>query len=285
MSKISVEPARCARNLALTALLGATIAAGGCAWRSDVNRVHADLAQLKATTAELAARPPAARPIDVDLLGRDVKSLGERVTTTDARLAEMSARLDRMETRVAATETAVNEVGARLDRIAQLVAKLEAATAAPPQPAVAPAPATSPPNQAAGGSPQQMSAEQMYASALATFRAREHGQAVLDFRDFLARYPRHPLAPSALYWIGEAYFVQHDYRQALVEFDKVLVHGLANSRVPDALLRSGMASKALRDPARAEQMWRRVVAEYPTSDAAQKARGFLSGIGGTSPSR
>jgi tol-pal system protein YbgF len=125
----------------------------------------------------------------------------------------------------------------------------------------------------------------MYAAALAMFRAREHGQAVLDFLDFLARYPRHPLAASAQYWIGEAYFTQRDYRQALVEYEKVLRHGLASPRAADALLRAGQASKALRDSARAEQLWRRVVEEYPKSEAAQKARTFLSGIGGATPSR
>ena len=64
--------------------------------------------------------------------------------------------------------------------------------------------------------------EQAYSAALATFRAREHGQAVLDFLDFIAKYPRHPLVANAQYWIGEAYYVQHDYRQAQAEFQKVL---------------------------------------------------------------
>jgi tol-pal system protein YbgF len=117
------------------------------------------------------------------------------------------------------------------------------------------------------------------------FRAREHGQAVLDFLDFLARHPRHALASSAQYWIGEAYFLQRDYRQALFELEKVLAYGPKAPKAPDALLRAGMAARQLRDTARADQYWRRVVEEYPNSDAAQKARSFTSGIGGSSPSR
>ena len=53
-------------------------------------------------------------------------------------------------------------------------------------------------------------AEQAYAAALNAFRAREHGQAVLDFLDFIAKYPDHALAPSAQYWIGEAYYPRSD---------------------------------------------------------------------------
>lgn len=54
-------------------------------------------------------------------------------------------------------------------------------------------------------------AQRGYDMAMANSRAREHGQAVLDFLDFIARYPSHPLASSAQYWIGEAYYVQRDY--------------------------------------------------------------------------
>ena len=47
---------------------------------------------------------------------------------------------------------------------------------------------------------------------------------MLDFIDFIAKYPKHPLAANAQYWIGEAYWAQRDYRQALVEFEKVFEH-------------------------------------------------------------
>ncbi len=120
--------------------------------------------------------------------------------------------------------------------------------------------------------------EQAYAAALKMFRAREHGQAVLDFLDFLARHPKHPLAPAAQYWIGEAYFVQRDYRQAVVEFEKVLEHGLENPKVPDALLRTGMAWQRLRDTRRAVDLWTRVQREYPKSDAARKAESLLASV-------
>jgi tol-pal system protein YbgF len=265
---------------ALAALVAATIAAGGCASRGDVKRLRAEVRQLKEVTGTLVARPPAASPGDVDVVSRDVKELSAKVSQLEGRLAESSSQLARIEARGILTERAVQDVGARVDGVAAGVTKLEATVAthaAPPPPAVA-APRDPAP-------PKRLTPGQTYAAALAMFRAREHGQAVLDLLDFLARYPKHQLAPAAQYWIGEAYFVQRDYRQALVEFEKVLGYGPQNPRAADALLRSGMASKALRDSARAEQLWRRVVEEYPQSEAAQKARTFLSGIGGSPPAR
>ena len=139
-----------------------------------------------------------------------------------------------------------------------------------PRVSPAPAPTVTPPKPApkVGGNP-----EQEYAAALATFRSREHGQAVLDFIDFIVKYPKHPLAGNAQYWIGEAYWAQRDYRQALLEFEKVFEHG--PGKAPDALLKIGLCYLRLSDVSRAQQAWQRVVGEYPKSEAATMARSLI----------
>jgi tol-pal system protein YbgF len=140
-----------------------------------------------------------------------------------------------------------------------------------PSPAVPPGPTVAPakPGTKSGGTP-----EQEYAAALATYRAREHGQAVIDFIDFIAKYPKHPLAGNAQYWIGEAYWAQRDYRQALVEFEKVFDHGPA--KAPDALLKIGLCYLRLSDVPRAQRAWQRVVNEYPKSEPAALARSLIA---------
>jgi len=60
---------------------------------------------------------------------------------------------------------------------------------------------------------------------------------VLDFSDFIATYPRHPLAVNAQYWIAEAYYAQRDYRQASLEFQKVLQYGGMQAKAADDLRR------------------------------------------------
>jgi len=121
--------------------------------------------------------------------------------------------------------------------------------------------------------PRAGNPEQEYAAALTTFRAREHGQAVLDLLDFIAKYPKHALAGNAQYWIGEAYWAQRDYRQALVEFEKVFEHG--PSKTPDALVKIGLCHLRLHDMIRAQQAWQRAVREYPRSEAAATAQSLL----------
>jgi tol-pal system protein YbgF len=115
-------------------------------------------------------------------------------------------------------------------------------------------------------------AEHVYNLALATFRMGEHGQAVLDFLDFMAKYPEHPLVANAQYWIGEAYYVQRDYRQAQTEFQKVL-------DIAPGSAKAGYCQFKLRDASHARATWQRVVHEFPRSEAAGKARTLLSARG------
>lgn len=268
---------------ALAVVIVATIATSGCAWRSDVKRLRAEVRQISESVDRLAAQPVPPTVSSVEALGAKLTAAGTQISTLETRLQQTAGQLAQLEARVGGAERAVQDVASRLDGLSGTMTKLEAAVprAVPPTvppPAVVVVPRPAPTTTVAGPL-------QMYAGALKMFRAREHGQAVLDFLDFLARYPKHALAPSAQYWIAEAYYVQRDYRQALLEFEKVLVYSPTNPKMADALLRAGMASNQLRDGERAEQLWRRVVEQYPDSDAAQKARGFLSGIGGGRPPR
>jgi len=143
--------------------------------------------------------------------------------------------------------------------------------AAAPTPPVAAPPPLERPREAQ--TPRAIAPEQVYNTALQTFRSREHGQAVLDFLDFIAKYPRHPLAANAQYWIGEAYYAQRDYRQALVEFQKVFEYGPA--KAPDALVKMGLCWVKLRDVRRAQDLWQRALREYPRSEAAATAQQLL----------
>src|SRR5262249_44488789 len=150
-----------------------------------------------------------------------------------------------------------------------------AAASPPPPPAAAvDKPRVPPSPTVAPARPAPKNPEQEYAAALATYRAREHGQAVIDFKDFIAQYPKHPLAGNAQYWIGEAYWAQRDYRQALIEFEKGFEHGQA--KAPDPLLKIGRCHLRLNDGPPAQPAWQRAVNDYPKSDPATLARSLIA---------
>ncbi len=129
------------------------------------------------------------------------------------------------------------------------------------------------------------SPEKLFAVAMASFRAEEHGQAVIEFGELIQKFPQHLLAASAQYWIAEAYYRQRDYRQALVEFQKVAEQYPKGREAPDALLRLGLCHRAIRDSTGARNAWQRLSLAYPSSPAAGTARALLSGLAATGGSR
>jgi len=281
---------------------------------SDVGRLRSELAEMRVaqevTSRDLANVTSQLQALDVKTLGDEVARLNRRADAVDAGLADARKKVEALATPPGVSSPTVppplppsasvspvppplppspavmSPVPAPLPPDPAVMTPVPAPT--PPNPtALAPAPAPTPvekprvppppsptlvpakPAQRAAGNP-----EQEYAAALATYRAREHGQAVIDFMDFIAKYPKHPLAANAQYWIGEAYWAQRDYRQALIEFEKVFERGPA--KAPDALLKIGLCYLRLNDVPRAQQAWQRVVNEYPKSESASMARSLIA---------
>ena len=248
--------------LGIVALFGV-----GCATRGSVSRVRDDVAALRLEVTALRQSQEAS--------SRDLARAVADTKALEARLAEMAiaqrtsaAELAKLRDRMDAVQAAARET------------KVLASVPSGPPPAPPTLPVAPPAPPRAKEPPGRTgSAEHVYNLALATFRTGEHGQAVLDFLDFIAKFPRHPLVANAQYWIGEAYYVQHDYRQAQTEFQKVLQIAPGSAKAGDALLKIGYCQLNLRDTPRARATWQRVVREFPKSEAAGKARTLLSAHG------
>lgn len=91
-------------------------------------------------------------------------------------------------------------------------------------------------------------------------------------QDFLARYPKDELAPNAQYWLGETYYAEKKWNDAIVEFQKVLKEFKSSDKVPDALLKIGMAFEAQGDCQNATLFFEEVIQGHRGSPAAKTAR-------------
>lgn len=210
----------------------------------------------------------------------ELRSLDARSAETQQTVRDAASEVVKLRTRMEATEDEVRQSRTVQNPRAATVASPPMATAPAPiarAPVVAAPPLAPPSSQGpdAPRAPREETPEQAFAAALKTFRAREHGQAVLEFMDFVGKYPKHGLVPRAQYWIGEAYYVQRDYPQALLEFKRVLEMDPGALAAADAWLRIGTCHANLQQPAPATAAWQRVVRDYPRSEAAGKARSFL----------
>ena len=165
-------------------------------------------------------------------------------------------------------DEAVRSLRSALDETNQKVAAL---SVPPPT-----APAAQPTAPSAG---RDVTPEKLYAKAMASFRAEEHGQAVLDFTELINQFPKHALAASSQYWIGEAYYRQRDFNQALTEFQKVADLYPQSGPAAESLLKAGLCYRALNDVPRARETWEQVLKSYPKSDAATQARSLIASLG------
>jgi tol-pal system protein YbgF len=94
---------------------------------------------------------------------------------------------------------------------------------------------------------------------------------------FLKRYPGHELAVNATYWVGEAYFGEKKYENAILQFQEVVQKHGSHPKAAAALLKQGLAFKALGDDKNARVILQQVIERFPKSDEAKKAREKLAG--------
>ena len=258
----------------------------GCATRGSINRTRADIATLGRQLVELRAAQERLT-LEVGRMATDLRLSLAQLTGLGPEVAQSTVAVERLRARLDATETTVARLQSAVERVEPEPPRAATPTqtpTSPPMPAPASLPAPESDRMPAGEPASHVDhVARTYAAALEQYQKREYGQAVLDFLDFIAKYPKHPLANNAQYWIGEAYYVQRDYRQATLEFRRVLDADPRGTKVPDALLKEGLCSLNLHQPGRAYELWRRILREYPDSEAARKAGSFLSARGVSSP--
>ena len=117
-----------------------------------------------------------------------------------------------------------------------------------------------------------------YDAALALFKAGDYQGAIAGFQRFISIHPNGQLAPSAHYWIGNSYFNLRDYKSAIAS-QKTLVNQFPDSaKVPDAMLNMASCQQGLGDAAAARKTLESIVAKYPLSNAAIRAKNRLTKI-------
>ena len=246
------------------AVLASTVAGCGTAEKA---RREAEMAALVKQVQELQKGQEQVTK-DVSRLAGELKALDAQAAFLVGETKASAQEREQVKAALQQQDGALRSLRAAVDETSQKVAALSV-----PPPAPAPVPKPAPPP--AG---REATAEKLYSTAMTSFRAEEHGQAVLEFTELIDKFPKHALAASAQYWIGEAYYRQRDYSQALSEFQKVPDLYPQSTPVPDALLKVGMCYRALHDVPRARETWEQVVKAHPKSEAAVQARSLLASL-------
>jgi tol-pal system protein YbgF len=202
-------------------------------------------------------------------------ALSQRVDEMQAQLRELQGKIDELEHNHETLAKQQRDLYADLDK--RLGGGGAGAAGAATAGAAAGAAAGSAGAAAADSGPS--STEQaVYAQAFDALKAGSYSVAITGFKDFLGTYPTSSLAENAQYWLGEAYYVNHDYDSAGGAFRTVLKKWPDSRKAPDALLKVGFTQYAQKQYPQAKATLTEVTQKYPGTDAARLAADRLKRI-------
>jgi tol-pal system protein YbgF len=118
-------------------------------------------------------------------------------------------------------------------------------------------------------------AQQAYGTAIKAYETGDFPAAIRYLNAFIELFPDNSAAPDAQYWLGEALWRQRDFTGTINAEEKLLTEHPESKKAPAALLLIGKAQLALGETDSAKLAWEQLVAQFPNTDPARKARDLL----------
>ena len=201
-------------------------------------------------------------------------AVSQHVDEMQAQLRELQGRIDELEHSHEALSKQQRDLYADLDkRLGGAGAGAAAAGSAAAATGGAAGSADAAPDSGPSSTEQAV-----YAQAFDALKAGSYSVAITGFKDFLTTYPASSLAENAQYWLGESYYVNHDYDSAAGAFRSVLKKWPDSRKAPDALLKLGYTQYAQKQYPAAKATLTDVTKKYPGTDSAKLAADRLKRI-------
>ncbi len=116
------------------------------------------------------------------------------------------------------------------------------------------------------------SSETIYYTAYSDYIKKNYQYAISGFRQFIELFPNNGLADNSLYWIGECYYSQKMYREAVATFDELLNNYSDGDKIPDAILKKGYALIEMGRQAEGIEVLKELSSRFPLSEEASLAQ-------------
>jgi len=118
----------------------------------------------------------------------------------------------------------------------------------------------------------EQSPDALYQRGLDTLKGGDPQKAREYFTKFIELFPKHELTANARYWLGETYYHEKKYDQAILEFQEVIKNYPGKEKVPAAMLKQAMAFKELGDTKSARYVYKKLIEDSPHTDEARIAK-------------
>lgn len=208
----------------------------------------------------------------LETLGVQVAELHSGLNTLRVDFQSINGRLDdlgRSNEQVTADMTlGIEDLSMQISVLAERLTVLdEKATKALSSPEVKPSEVKAEP---------ELSPEQSYQQALKKIlEGSDFATGRTELESFIKKNPQHELAVNAQYWVGEAYYGEKKFENAILKFQEVIQKYSDHPKAAAALLKQGKAFSALNDIGNAETTWKQLIKTFPLSPEAEKAKQLL----------
>jgi len=244
---------------------------------------------------------------DLSSLRREQRDLARRIADTRADVESLRGQLARLRAQVEDGGSRPRATApAPSTDIEERLRALESSSSRPSDPALGAPPPTVPPGDEFGtggpaapppvpppasipvaetGTPVSIeldmgrSTNEEYRAGLTQYQRGDTQKAVQTLRAAVNKNPKNELVPYAQYWIGESYYGQGKYNEAILAYNEVLVGFPKSDRVPAALLRQASAFAELGDKIDARLILQKLITEHPQSPEAARAKKQLQALG------
>lgn len=124
----------------------------------------------------------------------------------------------------------------------------------------------------------QVDAQKLYDSSYLDISRGNYELARMGFQEFLKRFPESSLADNAQYWLGETYYAQEDYQQAISQFKKIISDYSGSDKAAAGLLKIAFSYLKISDNTNGKRYLNQVIDEFPYSEEAKVAQNRLATV-------
>jgi tol-pal system protein YbgF len=244
--------------------------------RKDTKLILEKLKKLEALITNLEQK--------VTIISTEFSSMFKKVKIIDTKVAAMTRNQaddsEGKENLLLSLQFIKEEINDLKNSIAKVNDKLMAMPVAPP-PTTAPTtndPATN--NTADSSQPATViqSPDSIYYTAYSDFLAKNYKLAIDGFKQFVRLYPKHTRTDNAIYWIGECYYTQRLFQEAINTFDEVIDKYSDGDKVMGATLKKGFALVEMGKESEGINVLKGLISQYPLSDEAKLAQRKINEI-------
>jgi tol-pal system protein YbgF len=120
--------------------------------------------------------------------------------------------------------------------------------------------------------PPNLSPQEIYNMAYADYLKGNFMLAIDGFKIYLDNFAQSPFADNALYWIGECYFSQKEYEEAISRYNELILNYPLGDKVPAAYLHKGISLMELDRKEEALSVFKLMVSKYPLEEETKIAQ-------------